>query len=380
MKVMIQPTDLLFFRNAKPFKSGEGAYGESLDLPFPSTIYGAIRSHLLFEHCKDYDRFLSADEGDLSEVIGTPQKYGSLRIKDMGIWDGDLKRPLYPIPGDLVCHKDGESDTIFSLLLQRRPEWSITNSPTEYVLFHNRTGKVESPERTFIHADILKRYLNNDLDENLKDDKDKGEIVSREYRTGLKKSHTTKTAEEGYLYRTEMIRLSHAYSFFVEVSGTEGLLSKRGLLKLGGVSRSAEFKELESHVPSMDLCTSTREKIEETGLFKIYLSTPAILDKGWIPGGFNQEGEDVKGDLLGMGIQILAASIKKYQLISGWDIAGNKPRPGFRVVPAGSVYYCKLLDKGISVDDLLKIQEEGLSDRRGEEGFGRIYIGGVKNV
>lgn len=62
------------------------------------------------------------------------------------------------------------------------------------------------------------------------------------------------------------------------------------------------------------------------------LLTPTYFDAGWQPKG----GDWSKW--VGGG-RLVSAALGKPQLISGWDVAKNKPKPLRHYLPAGSVFF-----------------------------------------
>ena len=74
-------------------------------------------------------------------------------------------------------------------------------------------------------------------------------------------------------------------------------------------------------------------------------------------------------------IEIIAAAVSRYQVISGWDYAIHKPKPTRRLAPAGSVYFLKI---GKNTENFVKnVWMQNISD--GEEnradGFGLAALG-----
>jgi CRISPR-associated protein Cmr3 len=376
LKIAIEALDLLFFRNAKPFDSANSAFGETLEMPYTSTIYGALRSKILSEHYTKYNEFKRAEGGLLTDVIGSPDKKGSLKINFFSILN-DKDELFLPIANDLVVDKDNP-DSIFPLDLNKKPKWlnCDSNYQFDYLLTTSKNIKVEKPERKYISLKSLEKYLNNESDLDI--EKDNFEFFTKEYRTGIKINKDLNTVEEGKLYRKELIRLKDDYNYYLELSNDEELLPKKGLLKLGGGGKGVSYY---SHYidNSINLSKETKMRIEDTGKFKIYLSTPAILNKGWIP-------EFIDDNLIatlesGIKIKIICSSIGKFKMISGWDLAKGRPKTAYRVLPAGSVYYCEILNDDFKINNLLdELHGQSLSDKRRKDGFGISYIGGIKNV
>lgn len=376
VKIAIEALDLLFFRNAKPFDSANSAFGETLEMPYTSTIYGALRSKILSEHYTKYDEFKRAEGGLLTDVIGSPDKKGSLEINFFSIIN-DEDELFLPIANDLVVEKDNP-ESVFSLDLNKKPEWlnCDSNYQFDYLLTTSRNIKVEKPERKYISLKNLEKYLNNDSDLDI--EKDNFEFFTKEYRTGIKINKAINTVEEGMLYRKELIRLKDDFKYYLELSNDEELLPENGLLKLGGEGKGASYYSQDIN-NSINLSEKTKARIEATKKFKIYVSTPAILNKGWIP-------EFIDDNLVarldnGIQFKIICSSIGKYKMVSGWDIAKGRPKTAYRVLPAGSVYYCEVLNDDFKINDLLdELHGQSISDKRRKDGFGISYIGGIKNV
>jgi CRISPR-associated protein Cmr3 len=373
MEFKIIPNDILFFRNEKPYDTGESTYAETMDMFYPSTVYGALRSKILFDYCKDYGKFKSGKAGRLTEVIGTPQRYGSLRIEALGLWKND--KPYFPVPEDLVKGKSETEDEekIFSLTMIKSDQWQ-SNLPVEYSLISQNSNRVEPPQCSYISNLQLEWYLNSELDNKLTDNKE--EFFEKEYRTGILMDFNRRNAEEGYLYTRDVLRFMNGCGFYIKTKGEDDLLAKDSLIKLGGDMRSCELKYL-NNTGEIELKDETKEKIIDTGLFKIYLMTPAIFKKGWLPENTNSSLEWELSDNLKA--KILTAAVGKYDTASGWDIASNSPKTGYRTVPAGSVYYCKALND-LTASIIEDLNGSTVSDVKSKEGFGIIYIGGIMDV
>ncbi len=76
----------------------------------------------------------------------------------------------------------------------------------------------------------------------------------------------------------------------------------------------------------------------------------------------------------GIKIKLITAAIGKPLNIGGWDIVQNAPKIMRRAVPAGSVYYFKLIE-GTGEEVLQKFNHQNISDFLPEEGFGYCLVG-----
>jgi len=94
---LIEPNDLLFFRDSRPFTAGETDFATGLFPPMPSTLYGAVRSWLLLANPAVFERFRKGKH----RVLGSPCEPGSLRIAGPFLYH-DKRGLLLPAPADIV--------------------------------------------------------------------------------------------------------------------------------------------------------------------------------------------------------------------------------------------------------------------------------------
>ena len=93
-----------------------------------------------------------------------------------------------------------------------------------------------------------------------------------------------------------------------------------GVLRLGSRGKTARYENggWDASIPG---------SIGKSGIFRLYLATPAIFEKGCLPGIVEK-----------YNLTVLAAAINGYVNVGGYDIKANRPKPMRRAVPAGSVY------------------------------------------
>jgi CRISPR-associated protein Cmr3 len=407
LQVTVSPLDVLFFRNGKPFNADDSPIGETIDMPYPSTFYGAFRSRVLMDNSEKYCEFLDGKAGEITEVIGSPDYKGSLEINFFSLLKEDKtnKDILLPLPRDMVVKKGDERDGLFHLRLASKKSWIKMNNSLSHLLINPVSKQVEWPGPAYIKIKELEYYLNNELEDGELKDIDKiNDIYAKEYRTGIEIDSVTKMAKEKKLYRKEVLRFKNnrdrSYSFFLELTGDKGLLSESGLFKLGGEQKAAEYKKSTDVSIRIELYETTRKRILNSKMFKIYLSTPAVFKRGWLPEWINPDDFTGKLPASGIRVKLLTAAIGKHKIVSGWHMAkkvkddnksnqennnkANKDKrgiakTGFRVVPEGSLYYFKVLDQKFDVEELInKLHGQSISDLKNKEGFGISFIGGVK--
>ena len=71
MRLFIEPSDVLLFRDGKPFSAGDDHAARSIFPPSPRTFQGAVRAAILSRH--------GFDMAKASSIIGDSNSYGRLQ-------------------------------------------------------------------------------------------------------------------------------------------------------------------------------------------------------------------------------------------------------------------------------------------------------------
>ncbi|MGK9475771.1 type III-B CRISPR module-associated Cmr3 family protein [Melioribacter sp. OK-6-Me] len=107
-----------------------------------------------------------------------------------------------------------------------------------------------------------------------------------------------------------------------------------------------------------------------SNIVKLYLLTPAIFENGSLP---NLEKPLFKK----YNMKLLTAAVSGYKSIGGFDIQSNQPKPMYRAVKEGSVFYFSF--EGDSNDLLDDFFLASISDfNLDKQGFGITLIGNYK--
>lgn len=371
MKLFIEPNDVLMFRDGRPFAGGDDHFARGIFPPSPATIYGALRSHILSNCWSEFTKFKN-NQGQISEdvkkEIGTPTELGSLALCQFTLAkrNGNNIEQLFPMPKDVVQEKgveDGKPCILTPLNLSSSK--TITDLPAGLSNMWSPTEKLMEAVSGFLSSIEMGKYLLGTAPSITEADK----LVQTEERTGIQKSRKTRSAETGRLYSVEYFRMSESSGFAVEVENTK-LLPESGILRLGGDNRSARYT---SESWTEILVDPIKKKITDAKLFKLVLTTPAILKKGWLPDWINADTK--QGQINGIKVKLISACVGKPIGIGGYDFVKNHPKVMKKAVPAGSVYYFELTEG--DVDSLFKnVWLKSISDEKTQEGFGITLIGG----
>jgi len=372
MWIKITPFDTLFFRTPRPFSMGADSWAELIFPPYPSTLYGAIRSFLLFRKGK-LSNFYSGKLKDeyagavIQKKEGLEVKKGKLKIRGIFVFKGN--KPIFRTPMDLVSIKgEKEEDSrkkVYLLEKISKPSFMISNYRLEDVLIWKGKDAVEAERRWIGYTDFC-NYVKGNSKEffAIKDDC----IFLKEPKVGIKRDRKTLSSEENMLYRTQMIRLKEDVSIVAEISDMDGFPEK-GVMQLGGEGRAVFFEKIDDPLKEL----KEADFRFENKIFKIYLATPALFENGWIPKWINPE--TYEGEKEGISVKLIACAIGRAVPVGGWDLAKGKAKTLRKAVPEGSVYYFRVLNDVTSEDIKRAFHFKNISDFLSEEGFGLSILG-----
>jgi CRISPR-associated protein Cmr3 len=354
----IRPLDTLFFKDGKPFSRGDETWADGVFPPYPSVVYGALRTW-----------FISQQPGGLSgDILSKSEK---IKINHI-CYEFGGNEIMMPMPLDLAESKDKsaskrkeekeKSEYEVVGLVPEMIENRVSNYPFKMVLMPQKEQLVEEVEQGFIAESAFMTYLN--APDAYFSVKKLADIVQTEPKVGIGRNYYTNTAKDSMLYRVGMRRAS---SFRLRVDfdlpdGAEVGHEDSYFIKLG-----AENKVAEMHIASSGRTKISSDDIELTSRkFKLYLSTPAIFIKnGWYP------------DLTAHNINatLVAAAVGKPLHIGGFDMKGNKPKNMFKAVPAGSVFFYEAAESENMNTLKERLFGKSISEEMKDQGFGIAYIG-----
>ena len=390
--IFIEPLDVLLFRDSKPFSGGEDHLARSVFPPPPSTVYAAIRSHLLSHHFGRFEAFKDGKDvpPDLAQEIGSPTHFGSLELRRLVV--ARKQEPmdshqqairvelLHPMPNDVAEGKVSKQH----VLLKPADRLPVqTNLPQGLQhLWINKDVHLEAATG-WLTEKGMQRYLDGDAyspdsffasGEVIAGDQIGEVIFTREERTGIARDRTRRSVREGLLYSVEYLRLRRGIGFFAEFEGTR-LLPDSGLINLGGDRRPAQYQPAQASAPALVKIT---RRIWERRRFKLVLMTPALFVNGWRPKWIDER--MLEGSRANVRVRLVAAALGKPIGIGGFDLVKQFPKPVHRFVPAGSVYFFELLE-GDADAAIQAFHEKSVSEdsetfpETARQGFGHSLIG-----
>jgi len=395
MFIFLKPADTLFFRDGKPFDAGTDSFAGGIFPPYPSTLYGVLRSAIMMNAKVDFEKFIKVDNYNHNiEEVGTKDKLGTLSIA--GPWlAGALKNSLYvdyfPSPLNLVLDENNRREIYFITPRENNsipPLWDlpITFNP----LLPEMNVKVKSAE-AYLNIAVAKKLLKGVIPyahEIIQPSR----LFKRDIKTGIKRNISSRVAQEGMLYSEIHFQMNmddptlYDVGLIFEVSH-DGHLPEKGYIQIGGEARGAfiqkvrdikRFDESDEKEIAEIICKNKR--------FFIWLITPAIFKNNFLPDFIDKDSLEGSIECNGSSINVRLISCQTGRAIhiGGFDLAKGFPKIMRKAVPARSIYFFSLLDHNISDGVIrnfiktytLKPMPSHNEDIR-KQGFGVILIGGV---
>lgn len=403
---LIEPTDVLFFRDGIPMSAGMGK-GAGCRLPFPSTLHEALRASLFAKHGRtDTQSAFRPKEaprqggwlGKGKSVTSNGSKdYQSLSLTGPLPWSKNHGL-LLPVPLDVAFDKDKTTLHRLQLLPQEQPAAAgafvpaclpvATTPPDKHGQLHGwwtaeqylayLTGQANA------QVDAFKPIPTDDL-------------WQAEHRIGLALDPERAAAEDGKLFAGSYLRMSDGVRFCFQadlrdqkaaLNGEGSKLTALDWLLLGGDRRLARLHQAADD-PFAKLRTPPVLPDGKDGptLLKWSLITPAIFVHGSLPGWCAHPAD--KPDELPIGQVRLGASKRKAssenlpgkaaliswclgrpQTVTGWDMLEDQAKPTQLAVPSGSVFYFLCENRATATSLAAKLHWQPRSDHYGEKGCG----------
>lgn len=371
MWAVLEPEDVWFFRDGKPFNAGENFNATGDFPPTPSTVSGALRTYLM-EHAfrrfsnKSFKDYFNGDPAlsSLRDQWGDEDNLGELRIAGPIVCtygkDSKQVQPIFPLPADVIGKNvlrpmnngvqiGNCKEIAYGGLSQNFPFSKFTdiNEPDP-----NGDGEFSD----YISEDAIIKYLcgasklTRDYPKDLR-------LTAEETRVGIAISGDSNTTRHGMFYTVTLHRPvrteSYVTGLLIHLETPLNQPVPAGYLSLGGECRSAYLNTLGEYAPSIN-SEKTRSEIvdaikSDEGRFRLYLATPGIFGLGIVPRLLKDNIFD------GLEFEFLSASCSKPIHISGWDMRNRTPRPTRRAVPPGAVYLCRL--KEPSAENICKLMD-----------------------
>ena len=383
MRMILEPQDVLFFRDAIPMAAGVGK-GHGCRMPMPGEYYEALRSALLPESEKSggrnvesvrtrrRDRITHGSAKSAPRLISSAA-FQSLRTNGPYPWLKGLGA-LFPAPMDISLGLDGTAAECSLLPDERCMGEGVDDYSTPCIAVSN-TPPRKGGKAGWWSAEQWKTFINGGTKGLSPTRADS--LWAEEDRIGVELSDVNGSAEDGQLFSGSVIRPVKGFALAAEAVLAQPMpeevetMERLDVMMFGGESRMARILAEPWNFPVRPTDSGGSCLVSWT------LLSPAVFANGWLPGwvcpNAKPDGKRV-GEVrlrLASGRAWLAAVCAGRPVpFSGWDMAGQRPKPTRLAVPAGSVYHFLAETPEAATELAGLLHGRPRSDESGERGFG----------
>lgn len=373
MWIKLDPIDVWFFRDGRPFDAGESRVASTQFPPSPQTMVGALRAMLiddrLGDRVRDYLRWLDPKKSGSSEPLfeqvkdelGVGTKTGRMALRGPFVLSRE-HTPLLPMPRDVMLQTTGNM-TAFTP--DSRPDTVLVNSdlrsnaPAGFVPAPLTTVSdtlEDAPESGWMSLAVFGNYLLGEPTEAAPFDLP----LKLETHVGIALDENRQT-RPGYYYAKDMIRPerdSDGTSMSLLAQVTPEIQNRqlhRAVIRFGGEGRLAEAhinpeisatSDLDDFLdPCGDLATQVKRKLASgERIARVVLLQPAAFSRGWRPNVVEDDGASVvRAGGTDYSFRLVSASIAKPIAVSGWNSVNTRAKPLQYAARVGSVYFFALV-------------------------------------
>ena len=359
MNYRIKPVGPLVMRDARPFEAGSRMH--SLKWISQATIAGAVRTVLY--------------KAGLTDTIALR------KVKVLGGFPLLRERMYFPRPLDIVVSEK----EVFQIIPLEIPARGGADMPIDGLMpCAPDTSKDFKPDKleAFWSRELMVKWLKDGSKNFTLEECETLSAPSQDERTHVKINPESGTAGlyagEGRLFTTTGLDfLSNDGSLaqeYISIDIISDSLPQSFTAPLGGERRIAEFSRCDDDGALWAYPEALPKEYTEGETFRLVLATPAIFAQGWLPGWLSVG--DLTGEFPGTRaiVRLESAATDRWQPVSGWDYETENHKPMRRAVPAGSVYFFKVLHGTIKAADVwLKSVCDDMQDIN--DGFGLGLLG-----
>lgn len=360
LKLSFQAIDTLFFRELRPHGGPGGMQLQSVFPPPARTLEGAIRT-LLHDLCapgQSVQRDGDSLTGDLS-----------MRGPYLCWQKAGTRERLYPWPAHVWRHQLNLQTVVLAPAFQpTESDLGRVHLPELHGLAQTSLNQRDfhAPQDTWLSHHDFFALLQQPLQAPRRVLQGEGELYCREPRVGIARDTDSRSTQDGQLYQTSHIRPLPELEFALHISMPShsdnaqpdkfaklaSHLAQGKIVRLGAEGRSAFLQCLEEE---LDLSPNASDLPSDFNggigaQVALIFTTPADFGGDWKPANFQAHLENgittwrgYADAAQGIALEIVSVVAAKYQREGGWDSVGGLARPARALLPAGSVWFCRVL-------------------------------------
>lgn len=334
--VLLDPLDVLFFRDGRPFNAANRVVSGS---PVPQTAAGAIRRALLGATGFKFSDIRSGSGTIVDQLRSAGADTAILDAKFRGPWFARVStqqatetgEPFFACPVNLRTKKNDSDCWLVGMPrnTDKHPlaGWNHADGLWPIEFSADPDPKFEPKMLTFSGLSKYMAAVANGGSLELANETDYvklDRLSALDYRVGIGIDPKSLTTIKRELYGIGLLSLQSDIQLYLEVELPERLAKHvNGMaIPLGGEGKYVGAKRVGAcRFPSLDTQSSQTF---------CYLATPTFLSERKIPN------RPLPPESCG---KLRAAASERGQAVSGWDVARGGPRGTRFAVPAGAVYF-----------------------------------------
>lgn len=385
-EVIVQPRAPLIVRDGRPFTADAGAQAVTLPWPLPGTLAGALRTRIGTDLAFDWQ----GDGPDRARRITVQGPLMLARWPDSeSAWQVYLAQPR-----DALLVHDTSGQPVMHALRPFGPGGGAgcdLPHPALQPLQVEESGKSLSgysywPLRAYL------RWLSDARPQPQAPPLRCLGPLPRETRVHVAINRETRTGREGALFSTVGLAFADqpqparagqsdeqpAHALLCRVDGATSWSAATSYLQLGGERRLAELHPVDAAGSLWPACPpELRDALAGTPRLRLTLVTPALFTGGWRPGWLDDDLIGAPPAAPALRLRLVAAATGRHEPVSGWDLQRGKPKAARYMVPAGSVYFCEVVEGELSAAAIERLWLSALSDLPQDraDGFGLSVMG-----
>ena len=363
LKYRISPIDPIISRDARQF--GAGSPMHSMSWLSNTLIAGTVRTALWKA---SGDQYSNETLNALKNII----------VK--GIFPVLNRKIYFPRPLDIIKSTKG----IYQIKPYDVPKDSGANMPIEGLMPSFPDAEEDfKPEKlnAFWEKDLMLQWLMNGKSNFVLNDEATLSAPVHDERVHASINTMTGTAKDGNLFSTTGLDFIHSdrkgltfsqEEISVDIDNIE--IPEKFIAPIGGERRLAEFSLHEED----DILWQYPEEMPEflDGNLRLILASSAIFAEGWLPDWINTD--TLMGEIpnTNVTVKLVSAVTERWQPVSGWAYERGKkgPKPMRRAVPAGSVYFFRIVSGTLEVKSIW-LKSICLDKQNINDGFGLVLAG-----
>ncbi|SHH53840.1 type III-B CRISPR module-associated Cmr3 family protein [Tepidibacter thalassicus] len=373
--LLLKPYDSLFFRDGKPFEKGISRWLSGMNTPYPSTIYGAIFSHIIRRNPKisneideirqkieklRQNKYVIEELNRLSKDVEL-KLMGYLRIKNIYLYDKRRNDVYIPAPLDIFVDEEGEIK--YGEFIKEK---YCCNNEVELEYLMKNIKDYNRADNYYINIlDFLRYYTKGKRGNGLLISENN--IFEKFYKVGIELNKYG-TSKEGNLYRIDTSEfIDKGFRFLIEYEIDKDIELTSGCIKLGGEGKLAKLEIINGKIYSIEKLNEYYENINlENNYVKLVLTTESIFEET----AFFPKIEDINAKVVGI-------VNDKPIYIAGYDMLRKRPKPMMKANKKGCVYILEFENvKGKSLKDIKDEIEKAIdfSEKNSYRGFNRFVL------